>query len=128
MTTDFNEIAALAQQLINENGRLVTFSRYDQSPPDPTKPWRGPADPSTVPDATDSVRAVFVGSGSLGLSAKNEDLMKRCEQACLVGPSATFDLATANEIVDNGVHWRIEFVETLKPAEVTCVYVMGLKR
>lgn len=131
MSTDYTELATLAQGLINENGRLVTFNRHKQTPADATKPWRGPDSPTTVPDATDDVQAVFVGvSGgpAYGLGFISEDLLKRAEECCLVGPTADFDLATADEVVDDTQHWKVEFVAVLKPADVVLLYAVGLKR
>ncbi len=132
MSTDYTEIAVLAQGLIDENGRLVTFNRRKQEAADPAKPWRGPGDPSAVPDATNEVRAVFVGvnrsTPALGLEFVSEELLKRAEECCLVGPTASFDLATADELVDGTTHWKIEFVQVLKPGDTVLLYAVGLKR
>lgn len=132
MSTDYTELAVLAQALIDENGRLITFNRYKQAPADVAKPWRGPGDPTTVPGATDEVRGVFVGvnrsTPGMGLDFISEDVLKRAEQCCLVGPTVGYDLTTANEVVDGGVHWKVEFVEVLKPGDTVLLYAVGLKR
>jgi hypothetical protein len=75
--------------------------------------------------------ATFVSPGdapSLGLKAIDADLLKRCQQICLIGPEATFDLGTANEVLDGSVHWKIEFVATLKPGAIVLLYVIGVSR
>ena len=131
MSLDYVELAQIAKSLIADAGRDVTFNRFKQSASDPAKPWKGPGDPSAVPDATATVKAVFVGASggpSLGISAINQDLLKRCKEVCLVDPTATFDLSTANEIVDGGVHSKIEFVDVLKPAGTVVLYVVGVSR
>lgn len=132
MSTDYSEIVTLAQELIDENGRLVTFNRFKQEPADVAKPWRGPGSPTTVPDATDEVRAVFVGVGrstpEFGLEFVSEALLKRAEECCLVGPTVGFDLQTADELVDGTVHWKIEFVSVLTPGDTVLLYAVGLKR
>lgn len=131
---DYVEIANIAKTLIDENGREVTIVRFDQSPGDPTKPWRGPADPRATPDATATVKGVFVppsGAAKLGLSTVDQDLMKRTSEILIVAPGADappFDLATANEIIDDGVNKRITFVETLRPNVVTLLYFVGVER
>jgi hypothetical protein len=128
---DYVELAGIANTLIADAGRDVTVNRYRQTPADAAKPWRGPSSPTTTPDATTTVKAVFVSPGgapSLGLKAIDVDLMKRTEEICLIGPGATYDLGTANEVVDGGVHKRVLFVETLKPGDTVLLYVLGVAR
>jgi len=124
---DYAEIATDVVTLIVDAGRDVTIVRYRQTPADASKPWRGPTDPTTTPDATTTVRAVAAASG-LGFKALDKDLMKRASEFYLVGPGATFDLTTANEVIDGGVHKRIEFVELLKPANTVLLYIVGVSR
>lgn len=134
MTIDYVQLADVAKKLVAENGRDVTFVRFDQVKADPNKPWRGPTDPRATPDATATVRGVFVPiteGEALGLRSMDRDLMKRTSELLLVAPGGTtppFDLATANEIVDGGVNKRITFVETLRPNVVTLLYFVGVAR
>ena len=128
---DYAEIAAVAETLIDETGRDVTFIRWDQTEADATKPWKGPSNPRTTPDATDTVKATFVpistAASSLGIKIEDADLLKRTSQVCLVAP-ASFDLSTAQEIIDGAVHHRITFVEKLQPADVVLLYYVGVER
>jgi hypothetical protein len=126
--TDYIDLAAMAENLITESGREVTVVRYKQSADDSAKPWHGPGDPTTVPDATDTVYAAFVAPGSMGKYAQDVDAMKRCEQACLVGPGASFDLTTADEVVDGGVRWHVESATVVKPGATVLLYMLGLRR
>jgi hypothetical protein len=128
---DYVELAALAKSLIDEAGRSITVIRFKQTANEPAKPWKGPGDPTAVPDASATVRAVFVGASggpSLGISAQHKDLLARCKEVCLVDPLASFDLSTANVIVDGGVHSKIEFVDVLKPADTVVLYIIGVSR
>jgi hypothetical protein len=131
MSMDYFELAALAKILIDDAGRSITVIRFKQTANEPAKPWKGPGDPTTVPDASSVVRGVFVGASggpSLGISAQHKDLLVRCKEICLVDPLASFDLSTADEIVDGGVHWKIEFVDILKPADTVVLYIIGVSR
>ena len=58
--TDWTELVATAQGLIDDNGRDVTLIRFNQTPGDANKPWAGPDDPRTTPDATTTVKGCFV--------------------------------------------------------------------
>jgi len=129
-TEFFIEMAAVAQELIDDNGRDVTLIRWKQAPADSAKPWEGPDDPRGTPDATDTVKGCFVpiaGSG-LGTETIDADALKRTGGVCLIGPGAGFDLATANELIDGSVHKRITFVQTLKPADTVLMYYVGVER
>ena len=75
MATEFyTEMAAVAQELIDENGRNVTAIRWKQTPAEATKPWEGPDDPRGTPDATDTVKACFVGIAGSGISKETIDV------------------------------------------------------
>ena len=52
----------------------------------------------------------------------------RTAEMCLIGPGASFDLATANELIDGSVHKKITFVSTLKPADTVLMYYVGVAR
>ena len=128
---DYTELAEIAQELIDSNGRSVTFNRFDQTPTDPGKPWNGPTDPRGTPDETDTVRAVFLPAGNssfLGKGVIDEDLLKKSNEVAMVGPDVDFDLTTANEIDDAGIKKKISFVQELKPNVVTLLYFVGVAR
>jgi len=126
----YAEMAAVAQELIDANGRNVTLIRWKQAPADSNKPWQGPDDPRTVPDATDTVKGCFVpvGGSGLGKDTIDADALKRTRDVCLIGPGASFDLGTANELIDGSVHKGITFVQTLKPADTVIMYYVGVER
>lgn len=133
MGVDFTQLAATAKALVDANGRDVTINRLDQAPDNPDKPWNGPTDPGSNPDATATVKGCFVSTDErvLGGITIDDDLLKRTKEVCLVAPgtvSPPFDLMTANEIVDGTVHKKVTFVQRLKPATVTLLYFMGVAR
>ena len=127
---DMTEMAAVAQEAIDDNGRNVTIIRWGQTAADANKPWEGPDDPRGTPDATDDVIGCFVPMSGSGLAKEtiDEDALKRTHEVCLIGPGASFDIATANELIDGSVHKRITFVQTLKPAGTVLLYYVGVER
>lgn len=127
---DYTAMAAMAQEMVDDNGRTVTMIRWKQAPADASKPWEGPDDPRGTPDATDTVVGCFVPLSGSGLAKEtiDGDALKRTREVCLIGPGAGFDLATANEMIDGSVHKRITFVQTLKPADTVLLYYVGVDR
>ena len=131
---DYATLAETAKTLIEQNGRLITFNRFNQTPGDNAKPWLGPTDPRSSVDATATISGVFVppsGAAALGLRTVDSDLLKRTAEIAIVAPgsvSPPFDLATANEVVDGGVKKKVTFTETLKPGSTTVLYFVGVAR
>ena len=129
--TAFNyaPIASKALELVTSFGRLVTLRRLSATPPDPLKPWRGPADPRAAAVTLD-VSAVFVEPSSqqqLGLNAEAIDWVARCEQIAIVASSA--DLRDFSELLDSDASvWRILGVSTLQPAADRLLHYVGVSR
>ncbi len=129
MATDYSEFVTLAQELIAENGREITFQKLQKTPADSSKPWKGAGEPIITQSVTD-VFGVFVpASGSnLGRSLVNEELLKKVEQVVLVAGREE-DLEGFQLILDeDSAQWRIEWAQTLRPASVTVLYVFGVCR
>lgn len=127
MAIDYTELAALAQELILESGRTVKVQKLSSAAADATKPWLG-AGAQTVTTER-SLPAVFVpaSGGGLGRELVDEELLKRVQQVALIAPT-DIDLESFNCIEDNGSKWRVEFVQVLRPANVTLLYVFGVMR
>jgi hypothetical protein len=126
---DHQEFLDLAREMIEEEGRLVTFQQLDKTPADPDYPWEGPGAP-TVADSVQTY-AVFVpdaGSG-LGKLIEDNELFKSAEQVLLVAPPATGEtLGDFHIVVDDAVRWKIDVAKELKPGPLTVLYVMGVSR
>ncbi len=127
MAMDYAELATVATDLIAETGRIVTVTRFRQTPADANKPWEGPS-PSGDPDATDEVTATFVGYADSGFKCPDEDLAKRIEEVCFIGPGASFDVTTANEVMDGTVHKKVLWADRVKPGDTVLLYVLGIGR
>lgn len=126
---DYAALSATASRLITASGRLVTLRKLSASPADVAKPWNGPGE-QTVSTQVVNVPAVFVppgNSNSLGLGVVDSELLKRAEQVALL--SSPFEgLEEMNVMLDGTTSWKIEWVQVLKPADKTVLYVMGVTR
>lgn len=133
MAFDYEEIANTAKELVEEFGREVVFERFNTYSQDENKPWQGPPAARTNPTERVTGFAAFVDPGnakSLGLSTTDIDLLKRSQQIMIFapGPDLTADLKQFQEVEDDGVRWKIEFIETLKPGSMVLLYYIGVSR
>lgn len=126
--TDYTEFVALAQELITDNGRALAFQRLESVPDNPAQPWKGAGTP-TVVEQISGVYGVFVpAKGSdLGRSFVSEELLKKVDQMVLVA-GRTEDLEQFDLIVDDGLKWRIEWAQVLRPGPLVVLYSFGVCR
>ena len=129
---DTAPLIAVAQRLIQENGRQISLIQFNSTPQDANRPWRGPsADPRATPDSTLSLFAAFVppsGARELGLRYVSETLLKRAEQIAIISPGANVDLSIFQEILDTGVYYKMDVLDVLKPGSATVLAFLGVRR
>jgi hypothetical protein len=126
---DYARAVALAQRLIDKNGRTITIDQLSSVPVDANKPWKGPAVPTVA--ATASLKAVFLpvsSASELGLFAKDDELLKRVEQVALIAADGVNDLTAFHRITDVGSFWKVDWTRELKPGPTTILYAIGVKR
>lgn len=125
---DHTEFLDLARELIEAEGRSVTFQMLDGTPVDDNTPWNGPGAPTV--SASKTTIAVFLPDGSgFGKMIEDNDLFKSSEQMLLVAPPASGEiLGDFHVVLDGGVRWKINVAKELKPADLTVLYAMGVSR
>jgi hypothetical protein len=126
---DHQEFVDLALELIKEEGREITFQKLSKVAADPLKPWQGVAGAPVVSD-TQKAHAVFVPAfeSRFGRDVISKGDLRRCEEVCLVHPTAK-DLELFDAILDtDGKRWAIVWIQVLKPADKVCLYYVGVKR
>jgi len=133
MAFDYISLANKAAALVTKFGRSVTLVKFDETPADAAKPWRGNLTPRTDPDASTAVDAVFVEPASveqLGWSVAKPEFFDRSTQILIVAPGATFssNLEGYDEVIDGSVRWKITGVEILKPGPLRMLYFIGVAR
>lgn len=129
MALDYAPILADAQQLIADTGRLVAFQLLDATPADSARPWRGPAAPAVATSSNAVATFVPAQGADLGRMGISEQLLARVEQVALVaGDVSGFDYAATHTVLDDGVRWRVDWVQTLCPGGTVLLYAMGMAR
>lgn len=116
------KFVALANKLIKKNGRTATIKKLK-----PSQGWKEPVEDFDVTlDRNLPMCFVPASSGGLGNDLVTEDLLARVSQVALVAPT-DIDLKLHNVVIDGGVSWKIEWVQTLRPANEILLYVIGVK-
>ena len=128
---DYNTLAATARRLVNSSGRDVKLIELDYSATDPTKPWRGPANPRETPAHEITLKAVFVvisGDVKLGASKMTMDLAKKASAFCFIG--STLDLSIYHELIDSKDQrrYKISHQEVLAPGDTTLLTYLVLNQ
>lgn len=129
MAANTSRQIALAQRLIQKNGRTVALQLLSSTAADATKPWKGAATPTVA--QTQSASAVFLpasGSMDLGSLGIDKELLKRVEQVAMVAGLPGTDLASFTTVLDGSSRFKIDWVRTLKPSDDTVLYVFGVTR
>ncbi len=128
---DLAPILEEARILVAENGRIVTFIAHNTTLGDATQPWEGPSDARTVPSKTAKLDAVFFNPGErdrLGKTFVSEDLVNRSEQIMMVLPTAAINVQDYQEVLDEGVYYKITGIEVFKPGTVVALAYVGVSR
>lgn len=124
---DYFEMAQIATQQIKDFGKVVTLWKLEIEPADPNRPWEG----ATVQSRKEplEVFAVFVGKNksAFGRMLIRDELLNRVDQVALIAPVQE-GLTDYNLLADAGTYWTIDFIETLKPADITLLHTVGLKK
>lgn len=127
---DLAPIILIAQTLITENGREVTFIQHSDTLEFDAQPWEGPADARTAPASIAKMDAVFFNpseAAKLGISFESPDLLKRAEQIMMVSPG-TVDIRLFQEVLDENVYWKILGAEIFKPGKLVAIAYVAVGR
>lgn len=128
---NYVKLADTAKRLIKKNGRVVNFVRSNSNFTDPDKPWEG----SNGLETLVPLAGVFVPPSSLrnfGLPALGEghdfqNLILFSEQIIIVFPDG-YDLTDFESVKDGNTTWGITAIQILKPADVTLLGYVGVRR
>lgn len=138
---DFVKLASTAQRLVEANGRDAVLFKKDRTPANAAEPWRGPD--LTAPDPAAGigpVKVAFVPASGSGfgklLFDSEETLRVKIDEVGLLAVKSVTDLtpaATAEDVeqsdtLRDGTHvYKIVSVGHLKPADISLLFVLGLK-
>lgn len=120
--TDYSEFVELAQELIRDAGREVTFNSAATA--DPEKPW------TTGATATpkNAIACFLPASGSnFGYQLVTDEMLSRVTQVVLVAPDGT-DYESTKSITDSGKTYGVEWITKLQPGTVVVLWAMGVKQ
>lgn len=116
----------LATRLIKKHGRSMTFLKIVSGATDPDKPWKGSGATDVALATTIGVMVPFRGN-DFGSLWQDFDLSKTADEVVLVAGVPNVDLLQAHKLLD-GVERKIEWVQHLKPGDLTIMYAFGVNR
>lgn len=130
MAINYTSILATAQRLINANGRTVSVIRLSRALDDAGKPWRGTANPRTTPDATQSLKGVFVSAGSatdLGFLTEVPETIALEHKFMITAAVTGVELEDYDEVVDDSKYYKIVRCQKLQPGDTALLYFFELE-
>ena len=130
-TFDYAEIREIAEELIEEFGRQITFVQLDSTASTPAKPWRGNTAPRGNPIQTLTLYGVFVEPESLerlGKQRVSNDFIKSAGQVLIV--ASAVDLGVFDEVVDlvDDSEYKIDNHQMLNPGDEIILHYFRLQR
>lgn len=137
MTYDYSRSRAVAERLITSRGRTINLIRPSENKEDDNRPWKGPKRPPDE-DGVDFVLPVpgiqllpnqvrIFGLSALGESGMLDGLIQVSELIFIVFPGEV-DLRQFTFVEDGGVTFHINMTQALKPADVTLLGFIGVRR
>lgn len=124
--SDHSKFIATALRLIAKHGRDISFEVISPTPQDNERPWRGTV---SAPATIGPLKAAFVPfrGFTFGSEYTDNQLFKDCDEVCLVA-GGQGELENAHMLIDNSKHFKIEWVQRLRPGEQTILYALGVTR
>mgnify|MGYP001590155224 CR=1 FL=1 len=122
---DYARLAAVAERLINANGRTLTFQEA-VTVADATEPWRGGA-ADAEPASAEAIGVVI----DYDLREIDEKLVLRGDKRCFTRlPGGDVDSKKFVSVVDsdNGEVWKIVQINKIAPGTVMLVYDIQLRQ
>jgi hypothetical protein len=129
-THDYTEDQATVLELLTEFGSNVTIELLSTTPPDGSKPWRGPVTPDSPPASTKTALACQISLKrlELGGTVVKKDTKRDATASYLIAQplGETADYTNYSQLRIAGVIWDIVTIEKLQPDPngiILCYYV-----
>lgn len=136
MTYDYTRVRDTAERLVKRFGRTVTLVRPTEIKDDHDRPWKGPSVNSDVnPDTKLQVPAIqllpnqvrIFGLSAIGESHMLDGLVSKSEYVYIIFQGEV-DIRQFTFVEDRAVTYQIEATQSLRPANVTLLGYIGVRR
>ena len=134
---DYVKLLVKVNKLIVKNGRSVTFWREGRADIDPSKPWKGPMQEIDGGDSkvTFVTKGVFVPPNTVrefGITSLGEgtlvDSMISMSQEIVIIAGTEIDLKQFKMLTDGPRDWGIRAIQVLRPADISVLAFVGVRR
>ena len=129
---NYANFRALAERLIEANGRDISLIRRDQdNPTSAAKPWRDSTEAATI---TFTVKGVIIE-----FEAEDFDgtLVRRGDKRILISDQSVIDeggsatnliIEDYDHVLDAGVRWKIIEANTIEPGDTRIMYDLQVRK
>lgn len=119
------EIVAFVKETIQDEGRAVTFYRFNKVAPDPLAPHKFNTDPFATATTQDAF-AVFVSTGAdFGFRTTKKALFNEAEAVALLEPIEGVDFSKFDAFTDETGKYTLTVTEVLRPASTPLLWAIG---
>lgn len=132
MALNYTRFRALAERLIEANGRSLSLVRKDQgNPVDPAKPWRGS---TGAADITVTVTGVVIDfekdevDGTVILRADKRVLVAAKSVTDEGGSAVNLNIEDYSDILDGGTRYRIINAQVIEPGDTRILYDLQVRQ
>lgn len=125
--SDHQEFVDLAIELIDENGRAVSFQLLDKSAANPSQPWRGLGSPDCRKQINSNAAMIPAYGYRFGTFGIEADLMKRTQLLVVVAATDP-DIKFTDKIIDNADEYGVLWFQLLKPGDQEILYIFGASK
>jgi hypothetical protein len=133
MAINYTRFRAVAERLIEENGRSMSLRRMDQgNPADPLRPWR-------ASDGDDNIALTVIGVFiDFDLEDIDGTLVKQGDKRVLVAATSVEDAAEVgmdfdevedfDSLFDGSENWKIVKVNVIEPGTLRILYDIQVRK
>lgn len=128
---DYDDLADVAECLIEANGQTVSITRLSRQPADANKPWRGPVTSGpTGPETITTIGVILPNE-----EKDDKEAMKRGDATAFIAaltfedgsPLVQKDLEEFDTLTDlDGRIWRVLNVDIINPGGIRVYYEVQL--
>lgn len=134
MGINYAKAQATALRLLTENGRPVTLVKFATDPDDPDRPWLGSSESEELTVTavfTDPVSEKDLGSAEIvmeGGHKSGEKIAFIAASENLDGDGDPIDLTEYDQLIDDGLTYKMVEIHTLSPGPIPLMYEVRLER
>lgn len=119
---------ALATRLIKKHGRTIGFKKLAEGANNPDRPWGSNSNAAPIILGNYMGCMVPFKGNDFGREWADFDMTKYADNILLVAGVPGVNLEESHFVIDGGKDFKVEWVQVLRPADLTILYAFGVNR